>query len=75
LSVPLNTIEGFARKSDKSHRQFLLIAYGSLKETKYLLDFCKKEGMVSEVEFSELYSLADEVGKLLWSGVKRLEDK
>jgi len=46
LSVPLNIIEGFARGRNKSNKQFLLIAYGSLKESKYLLNFIWKEGLL-----------------------------
>lgn len=43
LSVPLNIIEGFARRGSKDYRQFLHIAYGSLKEAKYLLYFAYQE--------------------------------
>ena len=39
LSVILNYIEGYARKRDKVHKNFLEISYGSLQESKYLLDF------------------------------------
>lgn len=75
LSIPLNTIEGYARNSDKSHKQFLLISYGSLKETKYLLNFCYKENLVSEKEYKELINIAEEVGKLLWSAISRMKVK
>ena len=44
LSVILNYIEGYARKGDKVHRNFLQISYGSLKESKYLLHFSLIEG-------------------------------
>jgi four helix bundle protein len=43
LSVPLNIVEGFARKVSRDYRQFLYIAYGSLKETQYLLNFAFEE--------------------------------
>lgn len=75
LSIPLNVVEGYARNSDKSHKQFLLISYGSLKETKYLLHFCLKEGLVSEEQYKEMIVLAEEVGKLLWSAIKRIKVK
>ncbi len=42
VSVILNYIEGFARRtgsSCKTYRNFLRISYGSLKESKYLLFF------------------------------------
>ena len=75
LSVPLNIVEGFARKSSRDYRQFLYIAYGSLKETKYLLNFAFKEGYLSEKEYEKASSLAEEVGKILWSSIKTIEHK
>ena len=75
LSVPLNIVEGFARKSSRDYRQFLYIAYGSLKETKYLLNFAFKEGYLSEKEYVKTSSLAEEVGKILWSSIKTIERK
>ena len=36
LSVILNYIEGYARRKDKVHKNFLEISYGSLKEARYL---------------------------------------
>jgi four helix bundle protein len=75
LSVPLNIVEGFARKGSRDYRQFLYIAYGSLKETKYLLNFAYKEGYLKEKEYGEISSLAEEVGKILWSSIKTLERK
>ena len=75
LSVPLNIVEGFARKGSRDYRQFLYIAYGSLKETKYLLNFAFEEGYLKEKEYGEISSLAEEVGKILWSSIKTLERK
>jgi len=43
LSVPLNIIEGYSRKTSQAYQNFLYIAYGSLKETKYLLYFAHRE--------------------------------
>lgn len=42
LSIVLNTIEDFARHKRQEYLHFLEIAYGSLKETKYLLFFLIK---------------------------------
>lgn len=75
LSVPLNIVEGFARQGDKSFKQFLLIAYGSLKETKYLLNFAYKEEYINEDDYKEIIFLAEEVGKILWSLLERVKEK
>ena len=45
LSVPLNIVEGYGRQSKKEYGRFLNIAYGSLKEAKYLLHFAHREGL------------------------------
>jgi len=75
LSVPLNIIEGFARRGSRDYRQFLYIAYGSLKETKYLLHFAHKEGYFNEKEYKKTLSLAEEVGKIIWTSLKTIESK
>jgi four helix bundle protein len=75
LSVPLNIVEGFARKGSRDYRQFLYIAYGSLKETKYLLNFAYKEQYLKEKEYREALSLGEEIGKMLWTSIKTIEKK
>ncbi|KKQ94965.1 MAG: S23 ribosomal protein [candidate division CPR2 bacterium GW2011_GWC1_39_9] len=75
LSVPLNIVEGYARQSDKSYKQFLLISYGSLKETKYLLSFSFEEGYLSEKDYKESIALADEIGKILWVLIGKVKEK
>ena len=69
LSVILNYVEGYARKinnNDGYYRNFLNISYGSLKESKYLIDFSFVEGFVSEDIHRELVALADEIGAMLY---------
>lgn len=73
LSVVLNYIEGFARFKYKVHRNFLEIAYGSLKESRYLLDFTKKEDFIKiEADYFKAIELADEIGAMLWKTMKSL---
>jgi len=70
----LNIIEGYARQSKKEFRRFLIISYGSYKETKYLMDFgCKEEYFAKEL-LEELTPLTEEIGKLLWTFIKRLKE-
>lgn len=67
LSVILNIIEGFARQGVNEYRRFLVISFGSLKETKYLLYFALEQKYLSEVEYKAIMSIADEVAKIIWS--------
>ena len=75
LSVPLNIIEGYARKTSKDYRNFLYIAYGSLKETKYLLYFAKRENYIDVNEYNKLIELSEEIGKILWTTIKNISKK
>lgn len=75
LSVPLNIVEGFARQRDKSYKQFLLIAYGSLKETKYLLHFSLIESLIKETDYKKAISLAEELGKMIWSATNKIKER
>ena len=75
LSIPLNIIEGFARYSLGDHCRFLEIAYGSLKETKYLLYFSLREEYITQKEYEEIIKLAEEVGKMLWKKIQTLRKK
>jgi len=75
LSIPLNIIEGFARRGSKDYRQFLHIAYGSLKETKYLLYFAYQEKYINEKEYKEVLPVSEEVGKMIWATLKTINKK
>ena len=68
----LNYVEGYARNRDKVHKNFLEISYGSLKESKYLLEFSLKEGYMPKEDFDKLSKLADEIGAMLWGILRKL---
>jgi len=72
LSVVLNSIEGYARQRNAVLRNFLEIAYGSLKESVYLLDFSLKEGYLSRADYERATSLANRIGAMLWGTLKNL---
>jgi len=72
LSVPNNIAEGYARRSDKSFRSFLLIAKGSAVEVESMLIIASKLGYISEVQQSELTDKVQEVQKLISGFVKKL---
>jgi four helix bundle protein len=69
LSVILNFIEGYARRTNNSiniYKHFLNISYGSLKESEYLICFSHKEKYLSDFDFKTLSSLANETGAMLY---------
>ena len=59
-------MEGYGRKSKKELSRFLDISLGSLAEVEYLLGFTERLGYIKH-DISEILSLIDEVGRLLWS--------
>jgi len=73
LSVILNYIEGFARIQKVVKRNFWEISYGSLKESKYLLDFSLKEKYIVQRDYEIAIKLADEIGAMLWSSIQSLK--
>jgi four helix bundle protein len=72
VSVPLNIVEGYARQSRKAESQFLIIAYGSLKESQFILRFAVDEKYIEESDITEVYSMGEETAKLLWTKTKTL---
>ncbi|MEK7660271.1 MAG: four helix bundle protein [Patescibacteria group bacterium] len=73
VSVVLNYIEGYARKSVGYQLQFLQISYGSLKESEYLIDFSEKEGFINLEKAVQLKNAANEIGAMLWTELSALE--
>ena len=72
LSVVLNYIEGYARVRRKVHKNFLEIAYGSLKESKYLLHFSLVEKYISKKDYDKALELAEKIGAMLWGVIRNL---
>lgn len=72
LSIVLNYIEGYARKGDKEHKNFLRISYASLKESKYLLHFSLVEKYLNVDEYRKAIKLADEIGAMLWGTIDKI---
>lgn len=72
LSVILNYIEGYARKRVLVKINFFETSYGSLQESKYLLEFAFKEKWIQETDFKTAICLAEEVGAMLWKTIDGL---
>lgn len=75
LSIILNYIEGYARKRLAVQLSFFEISYGSLCESKYLLEFMKKERLVNEASYQFGIQLSDEIGAMLWREILNMESK
>jgi len=72
MSVMLNYIEGYARIRDKVHKNFLEISYGSLQESKYLLNFSLTEKYINNEDYNETIKLAEEIGAMLWGILRKI---
>lgn len=68
LSVVLNIVEGNAKRfsSTKEFLRFLYIAYGSLMEVEYLLDFSLKRKFLSTEQFEHAKKTHTLCSKELW---------
>jgi len=75
LSIILNYIEGYARKRPAVQLNFYEISYGSLRESKYLLFFSNKRNYISEECYQKGFSMAEEIGKMLWSEISSAEKR
>jgi four helix bundle protein len=70
VSVSSNIPEGASRNSKNDYARFLEIATGSLFVVVSQSFVGKRQGLLSESDFSRLYSAAEEQGKML-SGLRR----
>lgn len=71
-SICANLAEGYKR-SRKEFLQFLIIAEGSLEETKYHLILSKDLNYCDEKQFCSLYNLSEEVGRMLNALMNKLD--
>ena len=73
LSIILNYIEGYARKKLLVQLNFFETAYGSFRESKYLLYFAYKRKFIAEQKYQQGSKLVEEIGKMLWSEINSVE--
>ena len=73
LSVMLNYIEGYARIKSKVHKNFIEISYGSLQESKYLVEFSFDEKYISKEEYEMAKGLSDKIGAMLWGIIRNIK--
>lgn len=72
-SVPVNIVEGQARRTTKEFLNFLNIARGSLEELRYLLILCQDIGYISKEISEDVESRACEVSCMLNALMKSLK--
>ncbi len=72
VSVVLNIIEGYGRRSRGEFRRFLDISLGSLTEVEYLLELAFELGFINRSTLQNLENIRSECGKLIWSYRKKL---
>lgn len=58
---------------NKVYKNFLETAYGSLKESKYLLYFSFTEKFITNQEYQKALKLAEEIGAMLYGILKKLK--
>lgn len=68
----MNICEGTGRGTDKDFARFLIIARGSLYETKYQLILSRDLGYIAYDESGALLDKCDVIGKLINSFFKKL---
>lgn len=72
LSVVLNYIEGYARRRPAVYKNFLETAFGSLKESKYLLYFSFRRKYLNDSAYKDLLAINDQIGAMLWGTITKL---
>lgn len=73
LSIALNIAEGSGRFSPKDRRNFIVIARSSVFEVAAILDILRDSTKVEQKEFEKFYCEADELSRILFAMIKRLE--
>ena len=73
VSVPSNIAEGHKRNSNKDFKHFLSISNGSVAELETQLNIAIRQNMISKEDAEEALVLCDEVSRMLYSFIQRLD--
>jgi len=74
-SVPANIAEGNGRDNTGDYIHFLRMSQGSLKELETHLILSSEVGLSSDVEVSPLLTQSDELGRMLRSLIRALQNR
>ncbi|MDD5382504.1 MAG: four helix bundle protein [Candidatus Margulisbacteria bacterium] len=72
LSVILNIAEGTGKASKADKKNFYTVARGSIYETVAILDILLDDGILTQESHQTLYSLFEEISKMLLGLIKSL---
>lgn len=72
VSIMNNIAKGFERKTNNEFKQFLFISKGSCGEVRSMLYLSKDLNKISESSFNKLFSLTEEISKILSGLIKTL---
>ena len=74
FSIMLNIAEGTSRFSNKDKRHFMVISRGSAFECVAILEYLKDNNEISEEIYNCYFDELEELSKMLYSFIRRLED-
>jgi four helix bundle protein len=74
-SIAANIAEGHGRESTGAFIQYLRVAQGSLRELETHIILCGEVGLMAEAEVANLLGRADEIGRMLRSMIRSLQQK
>jgi four helix bundle protein len=73
ISIMLNIAEGAGRFTKPDKRNFFVIARGSVFECVAVLDLLLDESVIDETVYLDFYTMAEELSKMLYSMIRKLE--
>jgi four helix bundle protein len=74
FSIMLNIAEGSSRFSNKDRRNFLVIARGSAFECAAIFDYLYETAVIKDEEYNGNLKSLEEISKMLFSLIKKLEN-
>ena len=75
VSIPSQIAEGYLRRHRKEYIQFLSISLGSAAELETQILVCKSLSKFKHLDFSKAEKLLEEVMKMLYVMINKLEEK
>jgi four helix bundle protein len=75
LAIPTNIVEGYSRRGDRELGRFLNMAFGSLCEAKYFIQFAARLGYIEQKKIKQIQVSGDELGRLLWGFYARVRSE